>query len=45
MTSFKKKKKSWSENKNLETGNWEGPFLLMTWGKGYACVSTGALNK
>ena len=27
--------------KNLESGNWEGPYPLITWGRGYACVSTG----
>lgn len=27
--------------KNLETGQWEGPFHLVTLGSGYACVSTG----
>ena len=27
--------------KNLESGNWEGPDPLITWGRGYACVSTG----
>lgn len=21
-------------------GTWEGPYQLMTWGRGYACVST-----
>lgn len=28
--------------KNLGSGQWEGPFLLITWERGYACVSTGA---
>ena len=27
--------------KNLESGNWEGPDPLITWGRGYVCVSTG----
>lgn len=26
--------------KNLHTGGWEGPHELITWGRGYACVST-----
>ncbi|RMC20100.1 hypothetical protein DUI87_00946 [Hirundo rustica rustica] len=26
--------------RNPETGQIEGPFKLITWGKGYACVST-----
>ncbi|RMC09631.1 hypothetical protein DUI87_13417 [Hirundo rustica rustica] len=26
--------------RNTETGQIEGPFKLITWGKGYACVST-----
>ncbi|RMB92359.1 hypothetical protein DUI87_31234 [Hirundo rustica rustica] len=28
--------------RNPETGQIEGPFKLITWGKGYACVSTAA---
>ncbi|TRZ06189.1 hypothetical protein HGM15179_020917, partial [Zosterops borbonicus] len=28
--------------RNPDTGQIEGPFKLVTWGKGYACVSTGA---
>lgn len=28
--------------KNLESVKWEGPFQLVTWGWGYACVSTGS---
>uniref|UniRef100_A0A674HI78 Uncharacterized protein n=1 Tax=Taeniopygia guttata TaxID=59729 RepID=A0A674HI78_TAEGU len=27
--------------KNLDTGQIEGPYNLITWGKGFACVSTG----
>lgn len=27
--------------RNPETGQIEGPFPLITWGKGFACVSTG----
>ena len=27
--------------RNLDTGGWEGPYPLITWGRGYACVSTG----
>ena len=26
--------------KSLESTKWEGPFDLITWGRGYACVST-----
>lgn len=27
--------------RNPKTGKIEGPFQLITWGRGYACVSTG----
>lgn len=27
---------------NLGSGQWKGLFPLITWGRGYACVSTGA---
>jgi len=26
--------------KSLETNKWQGPFDLITWGQGHACVST-----
>lgn len=26
---------------NMATGHWEGLLPLITWGHGYACVSTG----
>ena len=26
--------------KNLLYGEWEGPKQLITWGRGYACIST-----
>ena len=26
--------------RNMATGHWEGPLPLITWGRGYACVST-----
>ena len=28
--------------KNFASGQWEGPFPLITWGRVNACVSTGA---
>ena len=28
------------EKRNLNTGAWEGPYSLITWGRGYVCVST-----
>ncbi|RMB88428.1 hypothetical protein DUI87_35228 [Hirundo rustica rustica] len=31
--------------RNPETGQIEGPFKLITWGKGYACVSTAVWPK
>ncbi|RMB97193.1 hypothetical protein DUI87_26295 [Hirundo rustica rustica] len=31
--------------RNPETGQIEGPFKLITWGKGYACVSTAVKSK
>ena len=27
--------------KNLSSNQWEGPYSLITWGRGYACVLTG----
>lgn len=27
--------------KNIDTGQWEGPFQLITWGRGYACIISG----
>lgn len=27
--------------KDLQTGEWKGALDLLTWGRGYACVSTG----
>ncbi|KAK4805577.1 hypothetical protein QYF61_009342 [Mycteria americana] len=26
--------------RSLQSGQWEGPYTLITWGRGYACVST-----
>ncbi|KAK4819422.1 hypothetical protein QYF61_003709 [Mycteria americana] len=26
--------------RSLQSGQWEGPYRLITWGRGYACVST-----
>ena len=34
--------KAWVLIRNLESGIMEGPFPLITWGRGYACVSTGS---
>lgn len=31
--------------KNLDSGQVEGPHNLITWGKGFACVSTGGVLK